>query len=343
MITGATGFIGSHIARRLAQSGLKVVCLVRKESSLANLEEGSEDLPIEVRYGDIRDKLSLTSALLGCNLVIHNAALVKDWGDYEDFYQTNVQGTLNILQACLENSIKDMIMTGSISVYGEENCLRAKDEDSPYNSHYRYLLDTIFPCRMNFYRDTKALAIQEAIGLAKEKRLNLTILEPVWVYGEREFQTGFYQYLRSAKSGMRFAPGSRKNKFHVVYAGDLAEAYLAACRRRLVGVNRIIIGQREAERMDRIFNLFCQEAGVRKPKRIPKWLVYPIGFLLELGYTLSRSKQPPFLTRGRVNMFYDQIEYSTKKAEEWLGFRSQYTLEEGIRRTVAWYKEHHLI
>lgn len=339
MITGASGFIGSHITREFCKNGIKTGCLIRKEGNLTNIK----DLNVEIRYGDIRDEVGLKNAFEGFNFVIHNAGYVKDWGNYNLFYKTNVEGTLNVLKACVANGIQDIIMTGSISVYGEENSYEIKNEESPYHSHYRYLFDKIFPCALNHYRDTKCLATKEAIFYAQEKGLNLTILEPVWVYGEREFNTGFYAYIKSVKEGMIFAPGSKRNKFHVIYAGDLARAYFLAYQKRLKGVNRIIIGNKESELMADIYRLFCLFADIKPPKLLPKWLIYPIGFMMELVSTILQTKEPPLLTRGRVNMFYDNIEYSTKKAEEILGFTNEYTLEQGIKKTVQWYKENNFI
>ena len=82
---------------------------------------------------------------------------------------------------------------------------------------------------------------------------------------------------------------------------------------------------------------------MKKPKNIAKQIVYPIGFLLELFYTIFSMKNAPLLTRGRVNMFYDNIEYSTLKAEELLGFTNDFSIEKGIKKTVEWYKENSLI
>lgn len=339
LITGATGFIGSHITNVFCGSGIRVGCLVRENSDISSIR----DLPVEFRKGDINNLSSLIEAFKGFDCVIHNAAYARDWGQYEDFYKTNVEGTLNVLQACSENGIKNIIMTASISVYGEEDCKAVKDENSPDNSHYRYFADRLFPCKLNYYRDTKALAKKKAVEYAGEHGLNLTILEPVWAYGEREFNTGFFEYMRTASSGIPFLPGSKKNKFHVVYAGDLARAYLLAYRKQMQGINSFIIGTQKAESMDRIYTLFCKEAGVRKPKNLPKFMVYPIGFILELVYTIFKVKTPPLLTRGRVNMFYDNIGFSTGKAESILGFTNEYSLEEGIKKTVKWYKDRKLI
>ena len=95
--------------------------------------------------------------------------------------------------------------------------------------------------------------------------------------------------------------------------------------------------------MHRVFGLFCQEAGVRPPRLVPKWSLYPVAFGLELLHTRTRNPKPPLLTRGRVNMFYDSIQFSTDKATRRLGFQCEYTLEEGIRQTVAWYRANHYL
>ena len=339
IITGATGFIGSHITQAFCEKDIRVGCLIRGKSDTSNIK----DLPVEFRLGDISNYESLIKAFKGFDCVIHNAAYTRDWGAYEEFYRTNVEGTLNVLKACSEVGINNIIMTASNSVYGEEDCKTVKDESSPYNSHYCYFADRLFSCKLNYYRDTKAQAKRKAIEYAEENKLNLTIIEPVWVYGEREFNTGFFEYMKTASSGIPFLPGSKRNKFHVVYAGDLARAYLLAFRKELQGINCFIIGNRETEFMDKIYTLFCNEAGIKKPNNLPKCIVYPVGFILELIYTIFNIKSPPLLTRGRVNMFYDNIEFSPHKAENILGFTNEYTLEEGVKKTVKWYKDRKLL
>jgi len=339
MITGSTGFIGSHITRIFCANQIDVGCLIRNNSNTSNIQ----GLPVKIRIGDIRNETDLTEAFQGYDCVIHNAAKASDWGNYDEFYHTNVIGTLNVLRACLNLGIVNVILASSNSVYGEENCLVEKNENTPYLSHYNYFADGVFPSKLNYYRDTKALAKQEAIRFAEKNKLNLIIIEPVWVYGEREFNTGFYEYLKTASSGIPFLPGSNKNKFHVIYAEDLANAYLAAYKKKLKGINSFIIGNQKSEYMNKIYELFCFEAGIKKPANIPKTLIYPVAFFMELLYTVCHSKKPPLLTRGRVNMFYDNIEYSVKKAEKILGYKNAYSLEEGIKKTVAWYREKRLI
>jgi nucleoside-diphosphate-sugar epimerase len=336
LITGASGFIGGHVARYFAEKGEQVTCLLRPGSDTSFID----DIQMTRVAGDILDIESLEKAFKGMDFIIHIAARVGDWGKYEDFYNTNVQGTLNVLNAALHNNIRDVILTGTVSSYGEENCKSPKDETNPYRSHYPYFLDRIFPSAMNYYRDTKALMTTESIDFARKNNMNLTIIEPVWVYGENEFSSGFYEYLKAVSSGMPFMPGSKKNLFHVVYAGDLAEAFYLACKKNLNGIHRIIIGNEKPELMNQLYKNFCLAANLKMPRNLPKCLVYPVGFILELISTVLNKTSPPILTRARVDMFYDNIAYRTDNAYELLSFRCKTDIVSGINNTVTWYIQH---
>jgi nucleoside-diphosphate-sugar epimerase len=145
--------------------------------------------------------------------------------------------------------------------------------------------------------------------------------------------------LKTMNSGLAITPGSRKNKFHTIYARDLAKIYFLAYKKRLPGINKFLAVAPVAEVQYKIFDLFCEKAGIRIPLRIPKYLIYPPAFLLELFYTIFGIKSAPPISRARVNIFYDNIEYSPKKIIEILGFEPDYSLEDSIGKTVKWYKE----
>jgi len=336
LITGASGFIGGHIVRYFADKGINIYCLVRENSN----KNFIKDLPVHFLKGDITNYTGLVKAFENMDFIIHTAAISKDWGSWDSFYGVNVNGTINVLKAARENNIKNIIITGSVSSYGEEDSETLKDENSPDESHYSYFMDSMIPSGMNYYRDSKRIATQEASSYALENNLNLTIIEPVWVYGENEFSSGFYEYLKTLKSGMRIMPGSKKNNYHVIYAGDLAKAYYHAFEKQLAGVNRVIIANKNPENMYRIFGLFCREAGLKQPLTISRPLIYPIAFLWELGACLINSRKAPLLSRARINMFYDNIGFKTEKARSLLSFIAETSLESGISKTVKWYKQH---
>jgi nucleoside-diphosphate-sugar epimerase len=338
-VTGATGLVGSHIAEYFSQQGFQVICCVREKSDTSFLKT----LPVKLRFADVTDIESIVNATKGVSVVIHTAGKVSDWGKWQDFYNVNVTGTKNVLKACLENGINRIITTGSVSCFGEENSTILKNEQSPHNPRYPYFLDKIWPSGMNHYRVSKSIAAKETEEFANQHNLNFTIIHPVWIYGEREFSSGFYEYMKSVKSGIPFSPGSTKNYFHVVYVRDLARAYQLALEKAPDGFNTYIIGDKTICKQEELFQLICREMSLRKPINIPKAVAYPIGFLAELTATFLKMRNAPFLTRARVNMFYDSIRFSTKKSEDELSFYSQYSLEDGIKNTVKWYKDNRLI
>ncbi len=339
ILTGGSGFIGSHIAEYFCEKRVHLSCGIRNSSNTSFLES----LPVQLFDMDINDADSMRTAFKDGTFVIHTAGQVDDWSSYEACYQSNVEGTLNVLRACKYHNIRNVVITGSIASYGEESSKTVINEDSPYKPRYRYFLEHIIPSRMNNYRITKALATQKAIKYAEENEINLTILEPVWVYGEREYTTGFYIYMQAAKSRIPFMPGKSKNKFHVIYAKDLAKAYYQAYMKKLPGVNRFIIGNEHAENMNKVYKMFCKELGVKKPSNLPSFVAYPVGLVLELIGELMRSKNSPLLTRARVRLLYDSVEYSTRKASEKLEYQNKYSLEESIAKTVDWYKSNKLL
>lgn len=336
IITGASGLIGSHVAEFFTSKGIRPVCMTRQNSKTDFLKS----IGAGIVYGDITDIESLMKVFSpGADFIIHTAAKVGDWGSFSEFYKVNVLGTLNVLKAAKESNIKDVIITGSISCYGEESSSVIKNEDQPYNSHYPYFLDRIFPSGLNFYRDSKAEANKRAIQFAKANSINLTIIDPAWVYGEREFHSGFYDFLKTVKGGLSLVPGSKRNKFHTIYVRDLAKIYYLAFQKRLKGVNEFLAVAPQAEYQYKLFDLFCEKAGFKPLLRLPKGLTYPPAFLAELFYTMFRIKSTPLISRARVNTFYDNIEYSSEKLCRELGFVPDYTFEESVDKTIRWYKE----
>jgi nucleoside-diphosphate-sugar epimerase len=339
VITGANGLIGSHIAEYFRGQGFRPLCLVRDQSRAEFLRT----LQVDIAQADVTVSAELPRFFEGADLVIHTAAKVSDWGRYEDFHAVNVGGTVNVLRAAIAAGVSHVIITGSNSCYGEENSYEIKNEDSPCHSHYPYFLDGLLPSALNFYRDTKALANTCAMEISESNGLNLTIIEPVWVYGEREFRSGFYEFLKTVSSGIPFFPGSPRNRFHTIYVRDLARLYFQAALARLSGVHRFIACDETAEYQRVLFAMFCREAGLRLPRALPKALVYPPAVAMEIAATLLGTDKSPVLTRAIVNTLYDNIEYSGEKARRILNFTPAYTREESIRNTVAWYRANNLL
>ncbi|HOX53833.1 MAG: NAD(P)-dependent oxidoreductase [Candidatus Omnitrophica bacterium] len=333
-VTGATGFIGSHLVEKLIQEKHQVTAYVRKTSNL-------EYLPKEANivYGDICDYSILKKSLIGFDAVYHNAALVSDWAKKEDFYRINLEGTKNVFNAIKENNIKKLILTSSAGVLGEEDCTIPKNETSPYKPRTDYFLSNIFESDLNHYRISKMLAEKETIEFCRHNEISLTIIRPVWVYGEREFNAGPFHFCQAVSSGLSFAPVGKTNRFHVVYVGDLVSAMVLVLEKKLSGINIFLIGNQKAPLAREYLGLFCKYLNLKMPMMLPKIFFKPIGFTLELCYKLFNVKKTPLLTRSRVDMFYCNNIYDVSKAERELGFVASTPLEEGIKKTVNWWIE----
>ena len=333
-VTGATGFIGSHLTRRLNKLGYKVTAYVRKGSCLKYLPKKG----IKIAYGDIKDADCLCKTVKGFDVVFHNAGLVSDWAKKDAFYQTNLEGTKNILKAIKNNNIKRLFVTSTTAVLGEENCLLAKNEDSPYRPRINYSFSSLFESGMNHYRISKMLAEKEAIKFCQKYHIDLTVIRPTWVYGPREFGAGPFSFCKAVLDGVPLLPIGKTNRFHVVYVEDLITAFVLALEKNLTGVNIFIIGSLKAPLLRQYLTLFCRNLNKKMPQTLPEIFFQPLGLSLEAIYKLFGIKQAPLLTRARIKMFYCNNIYDTSNACEKLNFSAATPLETGIKKTVRWWK-----
>lgn len=334
-VTGATGFIGSHLVDELLKENHSITVYARKSSSLKFLPKDK----INIAYGDIKDPNRLKEALVGFDVVYHNAALASDWAPKNEFYETNLGGTKNVLLAMRENKIKKLIFTSTIGVIGEENCSTAKNEASPYKPRINYFLSSLFEPDMNHYRMSKMLAEKETIEFAKKHAIALTVIRPTWVYGPREFHSGGYYICRAILDGMPLFPFGKTNRFHLIYVKDLVKAMAVVLKKDLTGINIFIIGNEYPPLAKEYIENYAKSLGAKAPKSIPEGFFQPVGFILEALYKLLRKKNAPLLTRARVKMLYCNNIYDVSKAENELGFIAQTPLAQGIEDTVRWWKE----
>jgi len=338
-LTGATGFIGSHIVDSFLESGHEVRALVRPSSNLRFIKKYIENGKMIAVNGDVTREAGLEDKLAGCDVVVHVASFVGDWGEKEDYYRTNVGGAKNLLKSSKLAGIKSFMLISSNAVLGEEDCLTPKNEDSPYNPNFPYFLSRLFESDMNHYRNSKMLAEKEAICFCKQNGMDLTIIRPVWVYGPREFNAGPYIFCKSVQEGNRFFPGCKSNKFHNIYVEDLSEMTLRLLEKQKAGINIFNAGSESIPTMDEFWSLFCDALGKKPPIYLPRSLVYPMGLCLEATYKLLKAKKAPLLTRARVEMGYCNNVYDTRKIIAEIEDFKETPLKEGVRKTVGWWKE----
>lgn len=225
-VTGATGFLGSHVARVLCEQGAKLRCLVRATSNLKNLQ----GLPAETVTGDLRDPVSLEKAMAGCDTVFHVAADYRLWvRDPQEMYRSNVDGTRALLQAARKNDVRRLVYTSSVATIGFKTNGSLADEDSPVS-----VSDMI-----GHYKRSKFMAEQVALE-AGRSGLHVVTVNPTTPVGEGDVKptpTGriVLDFLK------RKFPAYVETGLNLVDVRECARGHLAALERGTPG-HRYILG-----------------------------------------------------------------------------------------------------
>jgi nucleoside-diphosphate-sugar epimerase len=333
LLTGATGFIGSHIARALAKTGgWDITALVRPRADLRFLRR----FPVRLVEGDLAGTMPSAADLADCDRVVHAGGKVADWGDYRDFFRANVLGSLRLFDLTPPGA--GFIHISSNAVLGEEDEKRPKGARAPYRPVYEYPFEAVVPSAMNHYRLTKALAEMLLIRRARLRGRALTVVRPVWVYGPREFHAGPYEFCRSVLAGMPLMPGSGTNRFHVVYAGDLASLVTMMAGSMRDGVRVYNVGHPEVPLMIEYWREFCAALGRPLPRLVPKALLALPALALEFLATLVGAKEAPLFTRSRLAMFFDNNVYDVRDVLEDFPMARFTPHAVGVARTVRWWR-----
>jgi nucleoside-diphosphate-sugar epimerase len=323
-ITGATGMVGSHLTRRLLDEGWRVRALVRSTSDRALLKSWGVGL-VE---GDVGDPAPAFQAHLGdADYVFHCAAMVSDWAPLEDMMRINVEGTRNLAEAAAApGRLRRFVYLSSMVVFGMYR-QRGFGESAP-------LIRT-----GDHYNVTKIRAEELVQQYVRERGLAAAIVRPPYMYGPRDRQF-LPRVLASLANGEFRFVGSGRQPFSLLYVGNLVEAlYLAATKPEAKG-EVFLITDGEAITRERMMEIICEESGYPMPTRhVPWWLVRALCPIMEGLYSLRRTAEPPLVNKFRLKFMATPLTYSIEKARRVLGYRPQVTTEQGLRQTLAWFRE----
>jgi dihydroflavonol-4-reductase len=319
-VTGATGFLGSHVARVLAEHGANLRLLVRPSSDLRNLQ----GLNAETASGDLRDPESLERAMAGCDTVFHVAADYRLWvRDPEQMYQSNVEGTRAILAAARKNGVRSVVCTSSVATVGFTANGHPADEDSPVS-----LADMI-----GHYKRSKFMAEQLALE-AGRSGMRVVVVNPTTPVGEQD--------VKPTPTG-RIVVDFMKRKFpayvetglNLVDATECARGHVAALEKGKSGERYILGGQNLT--LKQILDQLANITGLPSPKvKLPYIFAFAAGVVDE-AITGRILKREPRATIDTVRMGRKKMFASSGKAERELGWKIV-PVDGALRRAVEWFR-----
>ena len=317
LVTGASGFIGGRLAERLAtEEGVRVRAMFRNPKKAERLLK----LPLEIVKADLLDLPSLRKAIDGCDLAFHCAALVRETGDRNEFFETNVKGTENILKASTEAGVKKFIHFSSVAVYGL-NPPDGADETTPYQ-----------PCG-NLYCDTK-IASEKAVWVAHQKAgLPVVVIRPTNVYGPYS-NPWTVRPIKLVNSGQMILINGDTGFCNYVYIDNLIDATLAATKRDQSVGQVYLVTDGNAVLWKEFFGCYAQMAGKPKMRSVPEWLGKAIALSMEVSSKLNGK--PPKITREAVRFLTRRARFKIEKAKRELGYQPRFSLEEGMKLTEQW-------
>lgn len=315
LVTGASGFLGWHVARLLAERGHRVRALVRPGSKLRELDA-------EPCLGDLRDPESLERASAGCGLVFHAAADYRLWArDPAEMYRSNVTGTRNLLQAARKAGVERVVYTGTVGSIGVPRG-GIGDEETPVS-----LADMAGP-----YKRSKFLAEQVALEFAREG-FPVVIVNPTAPVGDHDFKpTPTGAIVADFLKGRM--PAFIDTGLNVVYAGDVAMGHWLACERGRPG-ERYILGA-ENLTLSQILETLARISGRPAPRvRLPWAVALAAGVASTAWARLAGT--PPRVPLDAVRMARKKMWVSHARAARELGFDPG-PAEAALARAVKWFE-----
>ena len=323
LVTGGTGFIGSNLAIALVKRGCCVRILRRPNSDLRAIGNAE----VEHVVGDVRDPHSLRRAVQGCDTVFHTAALISHWRKERPLmYETNILGTRNVANACLEAGVERFVYTSSVAAVGYEPDGRPADEHTRFNWH---------PFDIG-YRISKYEAEQEVLRAVK-LGLPAVIVNPSVVIGPRDirFRGGRIILDIYKKRIFYYTDGG----INIVYIDDIVRGHLEAAEKGRIGERYILCGENLSYK--EIFTTTARIVnGIVPLFKLPTLGVKVVAAAAETGARLMNQR--PWVSSELVAGMEIQNRFSCRKAERELSY-SITPFKEAVEKTYSWYRENNLL
>ena len=325
LVTGATGFVGSHVARQLVEQGSTVRIFCRPTRKMASKADVLGDLPLERAEGDLRDAASIERAMRGVQRVYHVAADYRLWSaNPQEIYDSNVGGTQRLLEAAQRAGVERVVYTSTVAT------IAVPRHGSLPNETTKSRLDEM----IGHYKRSKFLAEQEALRAAA-KGVPVVIVNPTAPVGPGDWKpTPTGKILLDFLNGKM--PAYVDTGLNVVAVEDVAAGHLLAAEKGRVG-ERYILGARNLT-LKQILDMLSAIVGRPAPRvRLPHAVALAAGYADEF-FACLRGREPQIPVEG-VKMSRHHMFVESDKAERELGYRPS-PVEAALARAVRWYEEH---
>jgi dihydroflavonol-4-reductase len=321
LVTGATGFIGYHVAKLLKDKGISVIALVREDSETSILKA----LDIELSVGDVRDLSSISKALKGCQQLYHLAADYRIWvNDPKTMYEINVQGTRNVMESALKMGIDKVVYTSTVGVLAACSNGKPSDEETP----------VCIKDMVGHYKRSKFIAEKEAYSFI-EKGLPVVIVNPTTPIGSMDRKpTPTGKMIVDFLNGK--IPAYLNTGLNFVDVEDVAAGHLLAAQHGRIG-QRYILGNKNISLKD-FFECLASITGRKPPKvRLP---YVPVLLAAYVNETLSKiTGMYPTIPLTGVRMARKYMYFDCSKAVIELTM-PQNRVEDAIEKAINWFKDH---
>jgi len=327
LVTGGTGFVGSHLIESLVEQEDEVRALVRPSGDREFLIR----LGAEPVLGDLDDLDSLRAACKGAEVVYHSAARVEIVGDYEDFRRTTVMGTTRLIEAASEAGVRRFVYVSSCGVFHPKLLGNGVlNEQTP----------TPEPPKWFVYARSK-LAAEAAVRERVRPPMEWVIVRLAYLYGPRN--RAFHRYLLPhVRRGMFMLIGDGSNEMAMLYVGDAARAVAAAGRSaEAAGQTLIAAGNEHVTQRDYMYSL-ADGFGVPRPRqKVPYRLAYAWSWGAEHVLKFSKSATRLAMNRTAVALTGLPQRIDGTWSQKLLGWKPQVSFAEGMRRAFDWYYAEH--
>ena len=321
LVTGGGGFLGKAIVKKLVAENLAVTSFSR------NFYPELKNMGVTQIQGDLVDKSAVIKALEKMDVVYHVAAKFGIWGPLKDFIPVNVTGTQNVINACLENSVQQLIYTSSPSVIFDEKDMENVDESVPYPKKY-----------MASYPETKAMA-EKLVKNAAKKGMKTIILRPHLIWGPEDNHF-LPTIIKRAKRLKRV--GQKEYLVDTIYVDNAADAHIMASEKLFenpsLSGNVYFISQDEPMPIYKIINSFLDAAGLPPMKgQISEKTVYMAGSIIEFVYKFFNIKGEPLITKLGAKELATSHWFNISRAKKDLGYYPKVSTQEGLLRLKQWF------